>query len=191
MVRFFGKKNPLDEPIEKLRDSQIRLDAQIRSIEKEIADIERQITQLFEEGKRAKSKSEELTIATRIKTLSQRKQNLQSSHMQLNKQMVLLSNLLVIKENERILKSTPLYDFLRKMSPEELEEKLTKIQLRAENLKENLSVALGYTERAIAAGYEEDEEIRKILETIRAVKEGELDPQSAAKKVERLEEKQL
>lgn len=191
MVRFFGKKNPLDEPIEKLRDSQIRLDAQIRSIEKEIADIERQITQLFEEGKRAKSKSEELTIATRIKNLSQRKQNLQSSHMQLNKQMVLLSNLLVIKENERILKSTPLYDFLRKMSPEELEEKLTKIQLRAENLKENLSVALGYTERAIAAGYEEDEEIRKILETIRAVKEGELDPQSAAKKVERLEEKQL
>lgn len=190
MFRFF-KKNPLEIPLEKLKDDQIKLSLQIRKIEEEIADIERQTTNLFEEGKKAKTRSEELSIATKIKTLSQKKQNLQATHVQLNKQMMLVSNLIIIKENESLLKSSPVYKMLKKMSPEELEEKLTTNRLDAERLNENLMTAIGYTDQAITVGYEEyeeDESIKKIMETIRSVKEGDLEPEKATKKVEKLKE---
>ncbi len=102
--KVFGKKNPLDIPIDKLRENQVKLDMQIGKIENEIAEIDREIALLFERAKNARSKSEELTIATKIKTLNQRKKSLQNTHAQLNKQLMLVSNLLIIKENEAILR---------------------------------------------------------------------------------------
>ena len=187
MFRFF-KKKPLEIPLEKLKEDFVRLDLQVRNIEKEISDIENRIEQLFEEGKKAKTRSEELTIATRIKTLSQRKQNLQVAHAELNKQIMLVSNLIVIKENEEILKSSPFYDKLRRMSPEDLENALTKFRLDRQDLNEKLMLALEYTSQAMATGYEDDEEIKEILDTMRAVKEGELDPKRAAKRIEEVGE---
>ncbi|NJE08489.1 hypothetical protein E3E31_08135 [Thermococcus sp. M39] len=183
--RFFGKKNPLDISLNQLRETQVKLDMQIRRIENEMVEIDRQIALLFEQAKRARSKSEELTIATKIKTLNQRKRNLQNTHAQLNKQMMLVSNLMIIKENEAILKGTPTWKILHNMSPEELEQKLVEIQLDAQNLNENLNRMLGYTDQALATGvnFEADEELEEILSTIRAVKEGELEPEIAAEKV--------
>jgi len=185
LSRFFGKKNPLDIPLPKLRESQIKLEYQIEKVEKEIASIDQEIAMLFERAKLAKTKSEELTIATKIKTLNKRKQNLQKTHMQLNKQLMLISNLVIIKENEALLKGTPTWDLLKKMSPEELERHLTGMQLDAQNFNENLTQMLGMTDQTIGAGvdFEEDEELAEIMKTIHAVKEGELEPEVAAEKV--------
>ncbi|WP_324736450.1 hypothetical protein VFC49_05130 [Thermococcus sp. SY098] len=185
LSRFFGRKNPLDIPIDQLRENQVKLDMQIRKIEDEIAEIDAQIAALFQRAKEARSKSEELTIATKIKTLNRKKQSLQNTHAQLNKQLMLVANLLIIKENEAILKGTPTWELLRKMSPEELEKNLVSMQLDAQNLNENLNTMLGYTDQAIGAGveFEEDEELAEIMRTIQAVKEGELEPESAAEKV--------
>ena len=167
-------------PLDKLKESKIKLDIQIRKLEDEIANIDNQITALFEKAKMAKSKSEELTIATKIKTLSQKKKQLQNSHALLNKQMRLVDNLLVIKENEAILKSTPLWDTLSKMSPEELERALIDLRLDSENVINTLNVALGITDDALSMASEEhDEDIEEILKTIHAVKEGELDVEDA------------
>jgi hypothetical protein len=177
---FSKNKNPLDMPLDKLKESKIKLDIQIRKLEDEIANIDNQITALFEKAKMAKSKSEELTIATKIKTLSQKKKQLQNSHALLNKQMRLVDNLLVIKENEAILKSTPLWDTLSKMSPEELERALIDLRLDSENVINTLNVALGITDDALSMASEEhDEDIEEILKTIHAVKEGELDVEDA------------
>ena len=177
---FSKNKNPLDMPLDKLKESKIKLDIQIRKLEDEIANIDNQITALFEKAKTAKSKSEELTIATKIKTLSQKKKQLQNSHALLNKQMRLVDNLLVIKENEVILKSTPLWDTLSKMSPEELERALIDLRLDSENVINTLNVALGTTDDALSMASEEhDEDIEEILKTIHAVKEGELDVEDA------------
>ncbi|NJE85952.1 hypothetical protein E3E23_08975 [Thermococcus sp. CX2] len=183
--RFFGRKNPLDIPIDKLRENQVKLDMQIKKIEDEIAEMDRQIALLFEQAKKARSKSEELTIATKIKTLNKRKQSLQNTHAQLNKQAMLVSNLLIIKENEALLKGTPTWELLRKMSPEELEKHLVSMQLDSQNINENLNKMLGYTDQALGAGVEleEDEELQEILRTIQAVKEGELEPEIAAERV--------
>jgi hypothetical protein len=183
--RFFGKKNPLDIPLNQLRETHVKLDMQIRKIEAEMLEIDRQIALLFEQAKKAKSKAEELTIATKIKTLNQRKKNLQNTHFQLNKQMMLVSNLMIIKENEAILKNTPTWKILHEMSPEELEQRLTEMQLDTQNLNENLNQMLGYTDQALSTGveFETDEELAEILDTIRAVKEGELEPDVAAEKV--------
>ena len=185
LSRFFGKKNPLDVPLPKLRESKIKLEYQIEKIENEIAGIDREIALLFERAKKARSKSEELTIATKIKTLNQRKKNLQKVHAQLNKQLMLISNLTLIKENEALLKGTPTWDLLKNMSPEELERHLTEMQLDAQNFNENLNQMLGMTDQAIGTGvdFEEDEELAEIMRTIHAVKEGELEPETAAEKV--------
>jgi len=183
--RFFGKKNPLDIPLSKLRESKIKLETQIQRIEDEIIKIDREIALLFEQAKKARSKSEELTIATKIKTLNRRKQNLQKTHMQLNKQLMLISNLTIIKENEALLKGTPTWNLLRNMSPEELEQNLVNMQLDAQNFNESLNRMLGITDQTIGAGveFEEDEELAEIMRTIHAVKEGELEPEVAAEKV--------
>ncbi|QDA31600.1 DUF342 domain-containing protein [Thermococcus indicus] len=185
LSRFFGRKNPLDIPLPKLRESRIKLEYQIEKVEKEIASIDQEIARLFERAKMARTKSEELTIATKIKTLNRRKQNLQKTHAQLNKQLMLISNLMIIKENETLLKDTPTWNLLRNMSPEELEERLTELQLDAQNFNENLNQMLGMTDQTIGAGveFEEDEELAEIMRTIHAVKEGELEPEVAAEKV--------
>ena len=177
---FFRSKNPLDMPIGKIRESKIKLDVKIRALEEEILEIDRCIAELFERAKKAKSKSEEYTIATKIKTLSQRKKQLQNSHALLNKQMRFIDNILIIKENEEILKSTPLWNTLRSMSPEELERYLIKMKIDSENIIETLNSALGVTDDMLSSASEEyDEDIQNILSTIQAVKEGELDVEDA------------
>jgi len=195
LSRLFGRKNPLDIPLHELNESRIKLEVQIQKIENEMAAIDLEIGRLFEQAKEARSKSEELTIATKIKTLNQRKRNLQRTHAQLNKQLMLISNLLIIKENEAILKETPTWNLLRKMSSEELEKHLTEMQLDAQNFNDVLNQMLGITDQTIGAGvdFEEDEELAEIMETIRAVKEGELEPEVAAERVtgERKKEKPL
>jgi len=169
----------LKTPLKKLKDEKAKLDLQIRKIEEEIADMERQITMLFEEGKLAKTRSEELTIATKIKLLSQIKKNLQAIHAFLISQMMLLSNFIIIKENGALLRSSPLYEMLKKMPPaEELEKKLMKFQLEKDLMK-----TPGYTDQAIGVGYEEDEEIKKIVETMKAVRKGDLTPEEAMRVV--------
>ena len=178
LSRFFGKKNPLDVPLDQLKESQIKLEVQIQKIEDEIAAIDREITLLFEKAKQVKTKAQELTIATKIKTLNKRKQNLQKTHTQLNKQLMFVSNLTIIKEKQAILEGTPMWDKLRKMSPEELEEQLTSMQLDAQTLADKLNTMIAYTDQTIGAGvdFEEDEELAEIMEAIHAVKEGELEP---------------
>ncbi|MEO2152566.1 MAG: hypothetical protein ABGW50_07905 [Thermococcus sp.] len=184
LSKFFGPKNPLDVPLKDLLENQMKLEAQIEKIERELRAIEAEIAELFERAKRAKSRSEELTIATKIKTLNKRKKNLQATHAQLNKQLMLVSNLLIIKENEELLKGTPTWEMLRKMSPKELEEKLIEMELDARNFNESLEKMLGMTDRTIGVEeFEADEELEEILSTIRAVKEGELEPEEATKKV--------
>jgi len=186
---FFKSKNPLDMPIDKIRESKIVLDVKIRKLEGEILEIDRRIAKLFERAKNTESKSEELTIATEIKTLSQRKKQLQNSHALLNKQMRFIDNLLIIKENEEILKSTPLWNILRSMSPQELEMYLIEMKINNENIIEKLNSALGITEDMLSSASEEyDEDIQDILSTIQAVKEGELDVEDAKVLISKKEE---
>ena len=187
---FFRSKNPLDMPIERIRESRVKLDIKIRKLEEEMREIDKSITKLFERAKEVESKSEELTIATKIKTLSQRKKQLQYSHALLNKQLRFVDNLLIIKENEEILKSTPLWNTLRSMSPQELERYLVEMKIDSENIIETLNMALGITEDMLSGASEEyDRDIEDILSTIQAVKEGELEAEDAKTLVSREEKK--
>ncbi|MBW9221006.1 hypothetical protein KKP91_03835 [Methanothermococcus sp. SCGC AD-155-M21] len=177
---FSKNKNPLDMPLNKLNESKIMLDIKVKKLEDEISQIDNQITALFERAKESKSKSEELTIATKIKTLSQKKKQLQNSHALLNKQMRFINNILVIKENEEILKSTPLWNTLNSMSPQELERHLIDMKINSENIMGTLNNALGITDDMLSSASEEhDEDIEDILGTIHAIKEGELDVEDA------------
>ncbi|WP_292460409.1 hypothetical protein [Methanothermococcus sp.] len=188
---FSKNKNPLDMPLNKLNESKIKLDIQVKKLEDELSKIDDQITMLFNKAKSSKSKSEELTIATKIKTLSQRKKQLQNVHGLLNKQMRFVDNLLVIKENEQILKSTPLWNILNSMSPQELENHLINMKINSENIIGTLNNALGITDDMLSSASEEhDEDIADILNTIHAVKEGELDIDDAKEIISEEKEKE-
>jgi hypothetical protein len=169
-------KNPLDMPLKKLNESKIKLDIKINNLDSEISKMDSQITKLFEIAKKSNSKSKELTIATKIKTLSQRKKQLQNSQALLNKQVRFFDNLLVLKENEEILKSTPLWSSLNNMSSEELEKHLIDMKVNSENIIGTLNNSLNITDDMLGSASEEhDEDIADILNTIHAVKEGDLD----------------
>ncbi|ADG13155.1 conserved hypothetical protein [Methanocaldococcus infernus ME] len=193
LKKLFSKnKNPLDLPIKELNESKIKLNIQIEKLEREILTIDNQINQLFERAKNSKSKSEELTIATKIKTLNQRKKQLQNSHALLNKQLRFIENLLIVKENEHILKSTPLWNILRNMSQGELERYLIKMKLDKENLINSLNMALGITDSLLdSTSEEQDEDIQDILNTIHALKEGELDVEDAKRIISEENKKKL
>ncbi|NKQ38912.1 MAG: hypothetical protein HF967_05480 [Methanosarcinales archaeon] len=179
---FSKNKNPLDMPLNKINESKIKLDIQIKKLEGELSKIDNQVTALFEKAKISKNKSEELTIATKIKTLSQRKKQLQNSHALINKQVRFVDNLWVLKENEVILKSTPMWDVLKDMSPENLEKHLIDMKIDSENVVESLNNSIDLTTNMLGAASEEyDEGIVNILDTIHAVKEGELDIDDAKK----------
>lgn len=176
--------------MEKLKESRIKLEYQIQKIENDINGIEKEITFLFDKAKVARSKSEELTIATKIKTLNQKKESLKKVHAQLNKQLIVVNNLIIIKENEELLKGTPTWKMLRNMSPEELETKLAEMQFDVYKFNEGLETTLRITNQAMETGVDfEDDEIGEIMKTIHAVKEGELDPENATKKVDEKAEK--
>ena len=177
---FSKNKNPLNMSLSELNESKMKLDIQIRKLEEKISQIDSQITLLFEKAKNSRSKSEEITIASRIKTLNQEKKQLQNSHALLNKQMRFINNTLIIKENEEILKSTPLWNILNSMSPQELEKYLIDMKINSENIIGTLNNALGITDGVLSSASEAyDEDIEDILSTIHAIKEGELDVEDA------------
>ena len=173
---FSKNKNPLDMPLNKINESKIKLDIQIKKLEGELSKIDNQVIALFEKAKISKNKSEELTIATKIKTLSQRKKQLQNSHALINKQVRFVDNLSVLKENEAILKSTPMWEVLKNMSPEMLEKHLIDMKIDNETVIETLNNSIGITTDMMESASEEhDGDIANILDAIHAVKEGDID----------------
>ena len=177
---IFGSKNPIESmSIDELKIMEIKLTNKIEELQAEVRNIEKEIQILFEKAKNAKSKSEEVSLARRIKTLLQKKEMKLNAQAQLEKELRAVSNLLILKEYEEDLKSAGVWDKLRKLDPEELEKWLILKNLEAKNRDELVSSVIEMTSMAMEVDYEED--LDEILDAIRAVKEGNMEPEDAEK----------
>ena len=111
--------------IKDLKTMEIQLNKKIDDINNEIVSTESTIQKLFAKARGTTTKSEEISIANRIKTLNQKKEMKQSAVIQLEKELRGVSNLLILKENERDLKESGAWKKLEKMKPEKMEKWLT------------------------------------------------------------------
>jgi len=168
--------------IEELQTMEIKLNRKIEDLNEEIKEIERGMQNLFEKAKLTKTKIEEISIANRIKTLGQKKEIKLSAIIQLEKELRAVDNLLILKENERDLKEAGVWDKLKKLKPEKVEEWLTSKTLEKRNREELIGDIITLTHEAMES-VEYDEDLEEILDIIREVKEGSLEVKDASKKI--------
>jgi len=191
LSKLFGTKNPVESmKIEDLRVMEIQLGRKIEVVQDESRKIEAEVTLFFEKAGAAKSKSEELSLARRIKTLSQKKEMKLSAQAQLEKELRAISNILILKVHEADLKSAGVWENVRTLNPDDLETWLVKKNLDSQNRDVLITEITDMTSSAMSTGVEDEEDLEDILDAIRAVKEGDMEPEEAEVKVAAAAEKE-
>ncbi|MFO7966093.1 MAG: hypothetical protein R6U44_00645 [Archaeoglobaceae archaeon] len=189
LSKLFGSKNPVESMnIEELKEMEIKLNNKSDNLQKEVNEIENEIQVLFEKAREAKTKSEEQSFARKIKTLSQKKDMKLSAQGQLEKELRAVSNVLILKDHKSDLKSAGVWDKISKLKPEELENWLISKNLEARDRHDLVSSVVEMTSSAMNTGEEPDDDLEDILDTIRSVKKGDMEPDEAREKVSKEQE---
>ncbi|HQD26132.1 MAG TPA: hypothetical protein PKV78_06285 [Methanoculleus thermophilus] len=177
LSRLFGARNPVDSMSQKdLRVMEIQLNRRIDEVAGEVKRVDGEIALLLEKARSPLSKNEEISLARRIKTLSQKKEMKLAAHAQLDKELRAVSNILILKEHEADLRSAGVWNRLKDLEPDALEDWLIKKNLEGQSRSDLITTITQMTSSAMSAGVEEDEDLDEILSVIRAVKDGSLDP---------------
>ncbi len=177
LSRLFGAKNPVDSMNpEDLRIMEIQLTRRIDEVSAEAKRVDGEIALLLEKARSPLSKNEEISLARRIKTLSQKKDMKLAAHAQLDKELRAVSNILILKEHEADLKSAGVWNHVKDLEPDALEDWLIKKNLEGQNRSDLITTITQMTSSAMSVGVEDDEDLDDILGVIRAVKDGSLDP---------------
>jgi hypothetical protein len=185
------KSGDLDSlKIKDLRLIEIQLNKKIDELNIEIKTLVNKTQELFEQARKAETHTEEISIANRIKTLSQKKDMKQSAVIQLEKELRGVSNLLILKENEKDLKEAGAWDKLKKIKPEKMEKWLTAKNFEQQTRQDTLSTIVSMTSSAMQST-EYDEDLDDILETIKEVKSGDLEIVEASRSIMKEKKKEI
>jgi len=188
LSRLFGAKNPVDSMNPKdLRIMEIQLTRRIDEVAAEAKRVDGEIALLLEKARSPLSKNEEISLARRIKTLSQKKDMKLAAHAQLDKELRAVSNILILKEHEADLKSAGVWNHVKDLEPDALEDWLIKKNLEGQNRSDLITTITQMTSSAMSVGVEDDEDLDDILGVIRAVKDGSLDPADVSLDTDRWE----
>jgi hypothetical protein len=181
---LFPTRNPVESmAIDDLKLMEIKITRKIDDLQTEINQIDSETQILFEKAKSTKSRSEELNLARRIKTTSQKKEMKLAAQSQLEKELRAVSNILILKEYEKDLKSIGVWESLKSLDPEELENWLVSKNLDSSNRDTLIESVVEMTSDAMTTGVEYEDDLDDILETIHAIKEDKIEPQIAVKNV--------
>lgn len=182
--RLFGSKDPVESmTTEDLRLMEIKLNRKIDELQAEVREAENEISKLFEKARASKSKSEELILARRIKTVSQKKEMKIAAQAKLDKELRTVSNILILKEHKADLQAAGIWEKVKKLEPEKLENWLVNQNLEAQDRDSIVSSIIDMTSTAMQVGVEQEDDLDDILSAIRAFKEGDLVPDEAEEAV--------
>jgi hypothetical protein len=159
-----------------------KLNKKINELNEEILTILSTIENLFQKSTEVTTKSEEISIANRIKTINQKKDMKQNAVLQLEKELRVVTNILILKQNEKDLKESGAWNRIKKMKPEKIEKWLTTKKLEQTNRNELIDDIVTMTSGAMES-IEYDDDLDEILETIHEVRKGTLEIKEASKKV--------
>ncbi|HHV23748.1 MAG: hypothetical protein PHG79_07360 [Methanosarcina sp.] len=178
--KLFGSRDPVESTTtEDLRVMEIKLNRKIEELQAEVREAENEISKLFEKARASKSKSEELTLARRIKTISQKKEMKTAAQAKLDKELRAVSNILILKEHKADLQAAEVWEKVKKLEPEKLENWLVTQNLEAQDRDSIVSSIIDMTSTAMQIGIEQEDDLEDILSAIRAVREGDLEPDEA------------
>lgn len=165
---LFGKGNPIDSiSLDDLKITQIQLTKKVDDIHAEIRRNDEEVQRYYALAKDTTSTSEERSYAGRIKTLLLQKDAKLTTQAQREKELRVLSNIIIIKEQETDLPAGVLKR-LYSLSPEEMEKKLIGISLDRSDRTKTLDLLGGMTSSSIGSSVEEDDDdLADILSTIR------------------------
>jgi len=170
------RKNAIDKiKLSELKEEEIRLKNQIERLRKEINRIEKEKKKKFEEGIGADLMKKKM-LAAEIKQLDMEAKLKMKNFITLHKRYMLITNLITIKKYENQLKNSPLWEKLTKVSPDQLETALIKVNLKGKEFDEVLDDLNRVFEMNIAEFETVEDEIEKqLFEAWSAVEAGEMD----------------
>ena len=185
MVFRFFKRNPLDSmSIEELREMEIKLENKVRNVKAEIEQIDREIEFVLESAKGVRTKSDELSLARKLKKLRQKKEMKLKAQAKLEKELRMVSNLIIVKEYQKDLESAGVWGKLKKMSPEKVEEWLVERNLEEMSRDEVVSQVIAMTSGVMDRGVELEEDLEDELEVIRAIRKGDIEVDEVKKELD-------
>ena len=170
------RKNAIDKiKLSELKEEEIRLKNQIERLRREINRIEKEKKKKFEEGIGADLMKKKM-LAAEIKQLDMEAKLKMKNFITLHKRYMLITNLITIKKYESQLKNSPLWEKLTKVSPDQLETALIKVNLKGKEFDEVLDDLNRVFEMDIAEFETVEDEIEKqLFEAWSAVEAGEMD----------------
>jgi len=181
LSRLFKGKNPLESlSLNELRGMKVKLEVRMDELSRRMEEIEEEVKKLFEKAKEAKSHSEEVFLARRIKTLTQELNMLRQTYSSIQRELMLVSNLLIIKQHEALLKEVGVWSRLKGVRPELLTRYLAEKRVEAEDREKLVNELVDLSSRIWEMEMGE-EDVKDVLRAIRAVKERQLEPEEAGK----------
>ncbi len=183
------RRNPIKNlDRKKFREMEFELKKKSSELLFEIAGIENQIKSLFEKSKETSSRLEEISLANRIKTLTQKREMKSSAQTRVEKELAAVSNLLIIKEHEADLKTAGIWEPLQKVPTEQLEDYLTTLHLNQQDREARVKTIAEMASTAFKPAEDREEGLEDILKVMEALKEGTLEPEAAKEIVTKKEE---
>lgn len=185
------KRNPLKsvDP-KKLKEGEVTLKLKSKELLAEISYIDREIQDIFNKSKEVDSRIREISLARRIKTLTQKREMKTSAQARIEKELSAVSNLLIIKEHEDDLKAAGIWEPLNKVPPEQLEQRLAELQLDQEDRESRVKTITELTSKAFTASGEQEEGLDDILKAMESIKEGTMEPEAAKEKFVKQQEEE-
>ena len=185
------KKNPLKSlDQKKLKEAEVTLKLKSRELLGEISHIDREIKEIFNKSKEVDSRMGEISLANRIKTLTQKREMKTAAQARIEMELSAVSNLLIVKEHEADLKAAGIWEPLNKLPPNQLERQLAELQLDKQDRDSRVKTITELTSTAFTASREQEEGLEDILKAMESIKEGTMEPEAAKEMVVKQEEEE-
>jgi len=184
--KFKGKitGNSLDAVTEReLKEEQMRLKNQLAILNKEMAKFEKQKKDIFKQGVGADLFQKKMKIMDIKQSEMQVKLKFKNFNV-MSKQYMFISNFVVLKQFEKQLKASPIWDKLKNIDPALFERMLITTDLNGksfEDVLDNLNGVFELSTSESALDQSVDESEKQLLDAWSAVETGSINVDDASK----------
>ncbi len=186
-----SRKNAIEKlSLRELQGEEIRLKNKLERLKKDINQIEKKKKKLFQEGIGA-DKLKKKMLAQEIKSLDLEEKLKLRDFTMAQKQYTFVKNVIIVKKYEKELRRIGIWDKLRRVEPDQLEQALIKVNLQGKEFDDMISDLNRVFEMDVAE-FEEagDETERELMKAWSQVEAGEASVEEATAKVTKLEVKE-
>lgn len=183
MSALFKQKNPLSKLSENdFKMMFAKLEHQKNLFERELRSVDKEIMKNTQTAKTAESEMDRDFATRRLNSNYAQKKSVLDNLQKIENEHRAVSNLLIIKEHERLLKKDGVWSRLSKIDPEKLFSWLAESQINATNKEAIVQQIIQMTEDAMqnttSAAPSTDKTLDEVLEAIGEVKVDEEEPAS-------------